>query len=289
MAIETRISFVAVALSLLAASASFGAAKAVLAEGSLLAGVDGTLRRGDDGAYIFLPDSPISTARGRLAAVGEIELLPSTTLEHMVLGMADKESAALRLWGTVTLYRGRNFIFPSYYLRLAAPPEIVVVEPDEPVEVPAEPQDNEIIPVINDPNDTIRIPEELMAELRAIRRVIDIASVSVRDEGEAATETSEAVVRVTGDVMVTDRYGILVQTGDSSWAIRFDGLGRNVNPTNFHLLPCEELQTIVQQMRPPAPVQRRYRIAGIVTRFRGEYYMLPTRVTRVFGHGNFTQ
>jgi hypothetical protein len=276
----------AAACILVIASASHGAVAAALPEGFLLSGVDGTLRRGASGTYIFLLDSPISTDKGRLSEGEELELLASTTLEYMARSMADQDSAGLRLWGTVTLYRGRNYVFPSYYLQLATPAPPPPLDADGSVESGAQPEEGEAAPVINDPNDEIRIPEELMAELKATRRVIDVAPSAAP---EVAAEISDDGKLATGDVMVVDRYGIMMQGSDSSWAFRFDGLGRNVSLISFSLLPCEVLQMMEQQMKPSDLEPRRYRIAGIVTRFSGEYYILPTRVTRAYDYGNFAK
>jgi hypothetical protein len=273
---------------LLPASLANAALPAVLPDGFLISGLDGELRQTAGGTYAFVFDKAVSTDKGSIKAGQEVGLLPSTTLEYMLRDMGASPSMSVRLWGTVTLFHSRNYIFPSYHLRVSAPtppaqPEPAApAEPNVPVVKPAD------VPAINDPNDEIRIPEELMTELKATRRVID-AAPAPEPTPPAAPETTPAAPLETADVMVVDRYGILTHAGGDSWTLKFDGLGRNVSLISFGLLPCEVLQRMEADRKPSDLEPRRYRIAGVITRFKGDYYMLPARVVRAYDYGNFAQ
>jgi hypothetical protein len=268
----------------MAASASAAApSRSPLPEGFLLAGVDGRLAKGSTGAWTFTCEKTIATDSGSALAGQEIELLPSTTLEYMLGDLGTRESMELRLWGTVTLYRGENRIFPSYYLQMV---------PRTPTEPPADSshaaaEANTVEPRINDSNDEIRIPEQLIKELQATRRVVDIAP-----SGAAATapDQSPAATRMqTGDAMLADRLGVIVRPEkDAAPSFRLDGLGRSVGTLSMRVLPCETLERIESQRSNTSLAPVRYRIAGIVTHFKGDYYILPTRLVRAYDYGNLT-
>lgn len=258
-----------------------------LPDGYLFTGLDGEIRQSTGGSYVFVFDKPVSTDKGSVKAGQEVELLPSSNLESIVRQMGDRPSISLRLWGTVTAYRGRNYIFPSYYLQVASPAPTSKPDADKSLPADTESQKNENIPVINDPNDEIRIPEELMADLKATRRVIDVAPAPHPQSAEN-NDTQPAISIQTPDAMVVDRSGIIIQAQDTI-SFRFDGVGRNVNLTSFHLLPCEVLQKMEAERKSSDLEPRRYRIAGIITRFKGDYYILPTRVNRAYSNGNFIQ
>lgn len=67
-----------------------------------------------------------------------------------------------------------------------------------------------------------------------------------------------------------------------------DALGRNVRPVSLRLLPCEALELAeLAQSVIPEPV--RFKIAGIVTKYKGEKYLLLQKATRIYSHGNFAR
>ena len=280
---------------LLAASAVYAANQPLMPDGFMLAGVDGELRRASGGEYAFAFDKDMATEKGSVIAGQQMQMLPSTTLGYMRRDLGERQSMSLRLWGTITAYHGRNYIFPSYYLQIAtaAPAESA---PSGNLEAPSEPAAPVEAPAINDANDEIRIPEELMAELKATRRIVDIEPAPApagrngsSRPGEPAPPVSPAP-QETGDAVVVDRYGFMVRAGDeSAWTFRFDGLGRKVSLRSFQLLPCEVLETVEGQRKPSRLEPPRHRIAGIVTRYKGEYYILPTRIIRAYDNGNFAQ
>jgi hypothetical protein len=268
---------------LLAVQVAHAALPTVLPEGLMFTGVDGELRQPAPGIYTFAFEKAFVTDKGSVLAGQEVELLPSTSLEYMLRELGGRSSMGLRLWGSLTAYRGRNYIFPSYYLQVAPPAAPAKAEPNKPA-LPSEPNDK--LPRINDAKDEVRIPQQLMEELKATRRVIDIAPAPVAPSEPNRT----AIVMETGDALIVDRMGIMAkQAGDGAWSFNIDGLGRSVSGISFRLLPCEVLQRMETQRRPFYLNSTRYRIAGTVTRFQGRYYILPTRVIRAYNNGNLAQ
>jgi hypothetical protein len=268
---------------LLTASMAHAVPPAILPEGLMFTGVDGELRRTAPGVYAFVFEKAFITDKGSIFAGQEVELLPSTGLEYMLRELAQHPSMGLRLWGSFTAYRGKNYIFPSYYLQVAPPAAPSPAEPNKPA-TPSEPNDK--LPRINDANDEVRIPQQLVEELKATRRVIDIAPSTATP----AEPNRTATLRETGDALIVDRMGIMAKpAGDEAWSFNINGLGRSVSGISFRLLPCEVLERMEIQRRPFYLNPIRYRIAGTVTRFQGRYYILPTRAIRAYNNGNFTQ
>ena len=232
--------------------------------------------------YTFAFEKAFVTDKGSIRAGQEVELLPSTSLEYMLREFGQRPSMGLRLWGSFTAYHGKNYIFPSYYLQVAPP----AAEPNKPAATtqPSEPNAN--LPRINDANDEVRIPQQLVEELKATRRVIDIAPAPI-----PPAEPNRAAAHVeTGDALIVDRMGIMTKpAGDEAWSFNIDGLGRNVSRISFRFLPCEVLERMEAQRKPFYLNPIRYRIAGTVTRFQGRYYILPTRAIRAYNNGNFAQ
>jgi hypothetical protein len=255
-----------------------------LPDGYLITGIDGEFQQTAPGVYTFMFDKDIKTTKGSITAGHEVELLPSTTLEYMLRDLGSAPHMGLRLWGTVTVYKGRNYIFPSYYLKIA-PVIKQTIEPNAPATA-EEAAPSMPVPSINEANDEIRIPEQLMRDLQATRRVVDTApAVSATDPNAIATMPVE-----TGDVVVVGRVGMLMAPDKSGERyFRLDGLGRSVSLIKFHILPCQALEQLQGQIVPTAFNPVRHEVAGVVTKFHGEYYVLPTRVIRSYNYGNFAQ
>jgi hypothetical protein len=90
------------------------------------------------------------------------------------------------------------------------------------------------------------------------------------------------------DSILADRSAFLVKNKDGRLIFVLDSLGRNVRPVSLRLLPCEALELAeVAQSAIPEPV--RFKIAGTVTEYKGEKYLLLQKATRVYSHGNFAR
>ena len=270
---------------------AFGTEKSrrnLLRDGFVLAGVDGKLtkqRRGTErlaqesglDRWFFEFDSDVSDDKGRVSAGESVELLPSAALEKMTADMEKRSVANYRLWGRVTKYKGNNFIFGTYFLPLSK-----VKQPEFSVSQKPRQQVSKL--TINEPNDVLAIPQEIMYKLQTRRPPPAL-------NGSRPVQLLKKLELKT-DFILADRTGFIIRQPDNSkFEIRnskfvFNALGRNVPQTSFKLLPCEVLELAeLTQSAEPDPL--RFKIAGIVTKYKGRYYLLLQKATRVYSHGNF--
>ena len=92
----------------------------MLRDGFFLSGVDGTLtRQTDSEQWLFEPDFAVSDGRSTINAGDKLEVLPSAALEKLTADANQHFNKSYRLWGTVTKYDEKNFIFPVYFLPLS--------------------------------------------------------------------------------------------------------------------------------------------------------------------------
>ena len=258
----------ALALAFVLSVAAFGKQKPryALRDGLALSGLDGKLiRPKSNDIWFFEFDADLSDDKGRIKAGTAVEVLPSSALEKVTAGIADKQAGEeYRLWGRLTRFRGKNYIFGIYFLPVGKVKQIAPAE--------SKPQENETAP--NDPNDPLTLPPEIMKRLRT-RRVI-------------RTEQLRKPPKVEHDSILANRTGYIVRTnkGRFRFAFEFDALGRNLEPLSIVLLPCEALAKAWRaqdgQLDPP-----RFKIAAVVTRYKGKYYLLAQQATRVYSYGNF--
>lgn len=254
----------------IAAAVTDNGNKAVVRDGFILAGTDGKLlvQEGNDPSqakpdtYFFKLDSEVSDGRSRLEADTQLQLLPSSSLEKMLADANNRPDAAYKLWGRVTKYKGSNFIFPTYFLPL--------------IKTKPTPQKKEFETAINEPNEPLTVPKEILDKIKT-RTIAPLE----RLKGLELTQDSILINRtglITNQPKSKAKYGLFV----------LDGLGRRIQQTSLRLLPCEALEQ-AQQKQSDEPEQLRFKAAGIVTKYKGEYYLLLQRVTRVYSHGNFTR
>ncbi len=262
------------------------ARKTPLREGFVLTGVDGKLtstdsndirfqdsNEGSQSQYIgfglpnrwfFEFDSDISDDKAVVKAGTGLELLPSSTLEKMTADVEKHSAATYRLWGRVTKYKGRNFIFPIYFLPLSKtkrPPPSTLQESRE-----------KTGPTLNDPNDALTIPKEILEKLKT-RKIL-------------RPEQLKKPLELKQDSILADRTGFVVRQGEGRLVFVFDALGRNVQQITLRLLPCQALESAEQEQSTEADALR-FKIAGILTKYKGNHYLLLERTTRVYSHGNF--
>jgi len=244
----------------------------VLQDGFVLNGVAGRLIRPDTneaaerGAdrWFFELDSDVNDGFCQVKAGVKLELLPSSTLEMMISDMKERAVADYRLRARVTRYRGRNFLFPTYFLPLSK-----TSEGQQPVSQESQGEKSEA--AINDLNDVLVMPEEMIRRLKTREMT--------------TTERTKARVGFERDPMLIDRIGFIRGTG---WRGSFvlDAYGRSAHRVWFRLLPCEALER-AEKERSEEMEQRRFKVAGIVTRYKGRRYLLLQKATRVYSYGNF--
>jgi hypothetical protein len=231
-----------------------------LRDGFGLTGVDGKLSS-SDGKWFFEFDSGVSDNVGQINAGAFVELLQSMALEKITADAQKRGEANYRLWGSVTQYKGTNFIFPIYFL------------PVSPAEDQNEPAESSKVKIaINEPNDALAMPEEIVGKLKS-RRVL-------------RQEQLKEGLQLEQDYVLADRTALLDRRADGQAEVVLDAIGRNIPQISFRLLPCEVLER-AQYEQSVEPDQVRFKIAGILTQYKGEYYLLLQKATRAYSHENF--
>ena len=229
-------------------------------------GVEGTVTKSED-KWVFIVDSDIADGIAVVKAGQPIELIPSATLERMIAGAEEtQDKTGVKLWASVTKYNGKNYLFAWYFIPMTDMAQPEIKKPDNgPVEQQTQTAEK--------PKDDSIIPDDVMALLKP-RRVVNLAKL------RKVLETEE-------NALLVDRAGFLL-TKKGQKVFQLDSLGRKLQDMSFILLPCEVLEwtqyRISQSINP-----NRYRIAGTVTKFKGEYYMLLQRAVRTYSHGNFVR
>lgn len=240
-------------------------AKPQVRDGFGLTGVDGKLSS-TDGKWFFEFDSEVSDDTGQILAGAIIELLPSTALEKITADAQKRSDANYRLWGNVTKYRDRNFIFPIYFLPISAADGQIKPEGS------STSQQQKAKITINEPNDVLAIPEEIVGKLKT-RRIL-------------RHEELKKGLQLKQDSILADRTALLDKQADGAPVLVLDALGRNIPQVSLRLLPCEVLERAQQEQSAEAdPV--RFKIAGIITQYKGEYYLLLQKAIQAYSHENF--
>ena len=237
----------------------------LIIEGFLFNGIDGTITRAEDKkTWVFIADEDITDGRAVIKAGGPWELLPSSMLATITDQADDDYTAGIKLWARVTRYDDRNMLFCWYYIPMTN-------GSDEPKTEPTDRQPDEQ-PQLEDDDDSI-IPKNIMAILKP-PRVVNLAKL-------------RKVVETEGNAMLAERTGFVIEQ-DGEKILKIDSLGRNVDEMSFKLLGNEVLKwTELKIENSPNPL--RFRIAGIVTKYNDEYYILLQRATRAYNHGNFVR
>lgn len=260
---------------------------AFIREGFVLDGVDGRITRaqGSEDRWLFAADFDISDGRGVIKAGQKMELLPSGTLEQMTAQIEEgKAGAGVRLWASVTRYSNRhslsasegeevsghkeffdkNFLFAWYFIPMGG-----IREQQSEAEDEEEAGQDEVTE--EEAEDSI-IPADVMAMLKP-KRMVNLAKLKKLD--------------IKGDVMLADRIGFVI-AGERGKVFAIDGFGRNVEDISFRLLGCEVLERTEADLA-RSPYRQRYRVAGRITKYKGQFYMLLQRAVRTYSHGNFAR
>ena len=294
---KLTISYVVLFISVVAIASGFPSSKPrqmLLRDGSVLTGVDGRLvihdsneakRNSASERWFFEFESYFSVGRDLVKAGTRLELLPSSVLERMIANANNGPDASYRLGGSLTQYRGKNFIFPTYFLPLAK-----TKKPRPPASQKSPQQESR--PKINEPNDVIKIPKELIDKLPDRKKTIVHTTRPENSEESKSEPGRKTKPGKKQDSILADRCGFIRgssrQPQDSWRQVSFvlDALGRTEGKTSLHLLPCQALEQ-AQRTQAAALDTLRFKIAGIVTRFKGKKYLLIQRTTRLYSHGNF--
>lgn len=301
-------------MGVVSAASGFGAETArqtLLRDGFILRGVDGKLfpdallgkseAVGDSNTpirpdpnldwcrsgWFFEFGSDVNDYRDRVSAGTKLELLPSSALEKMIADVNERSAAAYRLWGWTTKYKGRNFIFPSHFLRLGKidrPQSQTAQKPKEKERSPSA-REGKRQPAVSEPNDVLAIPREIMEKLKA-GKIVSPERLRRTPKAKKGVGDSTAKTQLEQDSILADRTAFLVKQDDGRLVFVLDAFGRNVRPVSLRLLPCEVLE-LAEQRQSAVPEPVRFKIAGIVTKYKGKNYLLPQKATRVYSHQNF--
>jgi len=267
--------------------------------------VDGDLIGPDSNdVWFFELASDVNDYRTVIKAGTRLELLPSSALERMIADKKTRTTAAYRLWNCrVTKYKGRNYIFPGFFmpLRKVEKPEPETskesqLEQQEPARIKSL-QEGEQLVALDEPNDVLAIPKDILEKLRAGRERTVISKKPIADSNEISVDESQPVTEQeklpddqsytqSFDSIYVDRTALLIEQNEGRFIFAPDALGRNVQKLSLHLLPCAVLE-LTERKKAAEPETVRFKIAGIITKYKGKNYLLLEKATRTYSHGNF--
>ncbi len=278
--------FVAFVAGLCAPIAAVGAGlsrKGILRDGFALTGIVGKLTAPASGNDIWLFElaAELSDERSQIAAGSSLGLLASSALEKMIADANEHPEKTFRLWGEITEYKDRNFIFPIYSL-----PVSIINEPKPSTQNKQKPRI-----AINEPNDVLAIPQEIVDRLSKKRAV---RTVKLRGTPNTINPDSKdpGNKRQKQDFILSNRTAFLVEQADSSnlkiYNSKFvlDALGRGLGNKALPALPCKALERAeIKQHSELEPM--RFKISGVVTEYKGRHYLLCQKAVWVHSHENF--
>ena len=266
----------------------------LLPDDYVFAGVDGKLIQTAPDKWAFEFESAANIGGVEIKAGQTLEILSSATLEKMAADAKERSDAMFRIWAKVTKFEGKNYLFAVYYLslrKLDQPTgEAVKNEPNKTsqessarLSSPANGlpgQAGQALrqssgQMVNAPNDVVNIPAEIVALLRQ-------SEVLPTTEAQA---TRAEELQLKQDTIFANRAGrVAVRNG--GYVFEADALGRGVGKFAIKLLPCQKLEDAIVQVRNESnPV--RFNMAGILTKYKGEQYLLLQKATRMYSYGNF--
>lgn len=241
--------------------------KKLIRDGYVLAGVDGQLHA-EKSKWLFKFSSDLTDGKVTIKAGSSLQILPSASLEKMTENLAEYPQASYRLLNAIiTRHENKNYIYLNYFLPLADVKEPSVKEVNEPNQ-----QEPKVI--INEPNDVVVIPQDIIDKL-SNRRIV-------------RPENLTSSMELKQDSILANRAGFIKKRTDGKKVFVFDGVGRNVPKVSIDLLPCEILE-LAEKKQTREPERIRFRISGIVTKYKGRYYLLLQQATRLYSHGNFNR
>ena len=260
---------VSIVISMPVAIAQNGGDEQLLMEDYVLGGADGKVIRqtnggqveGGSGKWLFEFETEVSDGKAILKAGEPLEFLKSSTLEKMVEDAKQRSDARYRLWGKITKFEGKNYIFATYFLAMRKIDRSAGQQAAE----------QKTRQSVNAPNDVLPIPEEIVAKLQ---------TSEVLPTGE-----TPAGLQLKQDTIFANRAGRVVEK-EGGFLFEPDGLGRGIEKFEIELLPCQALEEAIDEIRSePNPV--RFNVAGILTRYNDRQYLLLQKATRTYSYGNF--
>ncbi len=239
----------------------------LLPDDYVFAGVDGKLIQTGTDKWAFEFESAANVGGVEIKAGQQLEMLGSATLEKMMLDAKERNDAMFRIWAKVAKFEGKNYLFAVYYLSLR--------KINRPAEEKGQNETNTVTQAVNAPNDVVNIPPEIVALLKT-------SEVLPTTEAQA---TRQEELQLKQDTIFANRAGrVAVKNG--VYVFEADAFGRGVDKFTIKLLPCQKLEDAMTQVRSESnPV--RFNVAGILTKYKGEQYLLLQKATRMYSYGNF--
>jgi len=265
--------------ALLIVSLALGAqpqARKPLPESTVLDAVDGRIIHVDaNDTWFFESTADVNAVNVRVPAGTRFVLLPSAMLAKLIADVNDRAEPRYRLSARATLYQGRNFLLPTYYLPLSKFKNTEGGE--QKAEDVARPQPS-------DPN--LPVPEEIIKQLQT-RRPPRGPLRKNHGAGDANDSSPQSAIRNRQSMerMLVDHVG-LIQCEDGRFVFIPYALGWNVSGERYELLPCSILEQ-VQQQQAGALETIRWSVAGLVTEFQGKKYLLLQRAVPAYNYGDF--
>jgi hypothetical protein len=251
----------------------------LLPDDYVFAGVDGNLVQTGADKWAFEFESAANIGEVEIKAGQTLEMLGSSTLEKMVADTKERNEAEFRLWAKVTKFEGKNYLFPVYYLslrKLDRPKEEAAKNEPNKTSLESSPRlsSGQAGQAINAPNDVVNIPAEIVALLKK-------SEVLATTEAQA---TRAEELQLKQDTIFANRAG-RVDVKNGTYVFEADALGRGVEKFAIKLLPCQKLEDALVQVRSESnPV--RFNVAGILTKYNGEQYLLLQKAARMYSYGN---
>ena len=272
---------IVLALLLLISSAVLGAAKKskpLLPDGFYLAHIEGRLIASEPNEilevnqdrWFFEFASTVTDGKTNLKPGTIIEFLPSSALERMIDDAGASSQSSYLLWARITKYHSKNYLFADRFLGLI-----------ERKKQTAPADTNAPKSVLSDTNDVLTLPPEIIKKLK-------------RDSGirpRKLNAVKKSTLEYATDRLIPNRMGKIrlsqekISPQQQYLSFSFDSFGRAIDPNSLTLLPCETLQNVEQdQSEELEPLK--FRVTGIVTKYRENKYLLLQRATRVYSHQN---
>jgi hypothetical protein len=290
------------------------AARKPLPETAVLDRVDGRLLHVDvNDTWLFELTMEVKTPDYRLATGTRFTLLPSATLGRLIADVNKRYAPRYRLSARVTQYKGRNYLFPIYYLPLSRFKDDK--NPEGGGQRAEDGDSNQKSKIKNQKSEEpdLAIPPEVLEQLkkqrplRGPRRGSEVEKKPVQTPPERMLVDCVGRIEIGGNEdegRIGDTGGI--QEGEKvrksegrkglspsyfptflpSYVFVPYALGWNLSDIRYELLPCTALEQALHRQRQALdPI--RFSVAGLVTEFKGKKYLLLQRAVVVYNYGNF--
>jgi len=245
----------------------------LVSEGFMLSGIEGAVFYDDaQQNWYFELSSDVNDSFSRINAGTRLQLLCSAALDKLCFDVNERSEPKYRLWGRITKYKKQNFIYPSFSFPLgkinSSEPE-VASEQTNTVEEKLEQQVK-----INEPEDSIVIPENVLEKISG-RKIVRTGPVREQMDFQV-------------DTIISDRRAVLEKTSDEDFVFVLESIGRNINEVSLKVLPSQALE-LAEQIQTSVSEKVHFKISGLLTKYKGEHYLLLQRVSRVYSFQNFAR